>query len=63
MLTDIGWFFFDLLLLGYVEDHRNGISFCISNDSELEIYIEVGNSQKVMYVRMSKQYHPYSLFS
>ena len=38
---DIGWFFFDLLLLGYVEDPSTGISFCSSEERELEIYIEV----------------------
>lgn len=40
---DIGWFFFDLLLLGYVEDASTGMSFCSIDDRELEIYIEVLN--------------------
>lgn len=40
---DIGWFFFDLLLLGYVEDPSTGISFCSIEERELEIYIEVHN--------------------
>ena len=37
----IGWFFFDLLILGYVEDPTTGISFRIPGGLEWAIYIEV----------------------
>ena len=37
----IGWFFFDLLILGYVEDPATGKSFRIPGGLEWAIYIEV----------------------
>lgn len=37
----IGWFFFDLLLLGYVEDPPTGLSFSFSLDTSWNLYIEV----------------------
>ena len=39
----IGWFFFDLLILGYVEDPVTGNSFRIPGGLEWAIYIEVNN--------------------
>ena len=37
----IGWFFFDLLMLGYVEDSDTGLSFCIPRGRAWTIYVEV----------------------
>lgn len=37
----ISWFFFDLLILGYVEDPSTGTSFRIPGGLEWAIYIEV----------------------
>lgn len=37
----IGWFFFDLLVLGYVEDPDSGLSFRIPGGLHWAIYIEV----------------------
>lgn len=37
----IGWFFFDLFLLGYVEDSNTGLSFRLPGGLTWEIYIEV----------------------
>ena len=37
----IGWFFFDLLILGYVEDPVTGKSFRIPGGLHWAIYIEV----------------------
>ena len=37
----IGWFFFDLLILGYVEDPATGKSFRIPGGLEWAIYVEV----------------------
>ena len=37
----IGWFFFDLLMLGYVEDSDTGLSFCIPRGLAWAIYVEV----------------------
>ena len=39
----IGWFFFDLLILGYVEDPATGKSFRIPGGLEWAIYVEVSN--------------------
>ena len=36
-----GWFFFNLLILGYVEDRGTGLSFCIPGGLQWAIYIEV----------------------
>ena len=36
-----GWFFFDLLLLGYVEDRETGLSFRIPGGLQWAIYVEV----------------------
>ena len=40
-MENIGWFFFDLLVLGYVEDHRTGLSFRLPGGLDWAIYIEV----------------------
>ena len=37
----ISWFFFDLLILGYVEDPVTGNSFHIPGGMEWSVYIEV----------------------
>ena len=37
----IGWFFFDLLMLGYVEDSDTGLSFRIPGGLSWAIYVEV----------------------
>lgn len=42
LMEAIGWFFFDLLLLGYVEDPETGLSFRIPGSLQWALYIEVG---------------------
>ena len=37
----IAWFFFDLLVLGYVEDLESGLSYRIPGGLEWAVYIEV----------------------
>ena len=37
----IGWFFFNLFLLGYVEDPNTGLSFRLPGGLQWEVYIEV----------------------
>ena len=37
----IGWFFFDLLIVGYVEDPDTGLSFRIPGGLQWAIYVEV----------------------
>lgn len=37
----IGWFFFDLILLGYVEDPVTGLSVSIPGGMDWRIYVEV----------------------
>ena len=39
-MEDIGWFFFDLLILGYVEDPATGKSFRMPGGLQWAIYIE-----------------------
>ena len=41
LMEVIGWFFFDLLILGYVEDQDTGRSFRIPGGLQWAIYIEV----------------------
>ena len=41
LMDMIGWFFFDLLMLGYVEDSNTGLSFRISGGKAWAIYVEV----------------------
>ena len=41
LMEVIGWFFFDLLILGYVEDPTTGRSFRIPGSLAWAIFIEV----------------------
>lgn len=41
LMKSISWFFFDLLILGYVEDRKSGLSFRIPRAQLWSIYIEV----------------------
>lgn len=41
LMKVVGWFFFDLLLLGYVEDSNTGFSFCLPKGWNWAIYVEV----------------------
>ena len=41
LMDVIAWFFFDLLVLGYVEDPNSGLSFRIPGGLEWAVYIEV----------------------
>ena len=41
LIKVIGWFFFDLLMLGYVEDSHSGLSFRIPGGLAWAIYVEV----------------------
>ena len=41
MLNIVGWFFFDLILLGYVEDPITGLSVTIPGGMDWKIYVEV----------------------
>ncbi len=43
LLETIGWFFFDLLLVGYVEDRLTGISFHLHACLQWTVYAEVSN--------------------
>ena len=46
----IGWFFFDLLMLGYVEDSDSGQSFRIPGGLAWAIYVEVCVSVNISYI-------------
>ena len=37
----LGWFFFHLLFLGYIEDYKSGNSFALLKEIKWHIYIEV----------------------
>ena len=41
LMKIIGWFFFDLFLLGYVEDPVTGLSFSIPGGMGWMVYVEV----------------------
>ena len=41
LMNEIGWFFFDLLILGYVEDPITGKSFRFPVGLDWTIYVEV----------------------
>lgn len=41
MIEIIGWFFFDLFILGYVEDPLTGWSFRFPGGMQFAIYVEV----------------------
>ena len=50
LMEVIGWFFFDLLILGYVEDPDTGLSFRMPGDLAWAIYIEVSWKRAVTIV-------------
>ena len=41
LIQTIGWFFFDLFILGYVEDPVTGNSFRFPGGMQWEVYVEV----------------------
>ena len=41
LMAVVGWFFFDLFLLGYVEDPITGLSFSIPGGKGWKIFVEV----------------------
>ena len=41
LMEVIGWFFFDLFILGYVEDPNTGKSFRMPGGLKWAVYIEV----------------------
>ena len=41
LMKRVHWFFFELLVLGAVEDFRSGITFRLHNKAKWELYIEV----------------------
>ena len=43
LMEVIGWFFFDLFILGYVEDPNTGKSFRLPGGLKWAVYIEVCN--------------------
>ena len=42
-MDKIGWFFFQLLVLGSVEDFKSGCAFQLHKNAKWEVYIEVCN--------------------
>lgn len=42
-MDKIGWFFFQLLVLGSVEDFKSGCAFQLHKNAKWEVYIEVYN--------------------
>jgi hypothetical protein len=46
-MEEVGWFFFDLLLIGYVEDSNTGLSFCLPGALEWFFYVEVNLSMTI----------------
>jgi hypothetical protein len=47
LMDVIGWFFFDLFILGYVEDPNTGKSFRLPGGLKWAVYIEVGGCDTV----------------
>lgn len=47
LIDSISWFFFDLLVLGYVEDRDSGLSFRLPGDLSWTIYVEVRLTSKL----------------
>lgn len=41
LIGKIGWFFFDLFILGYVEDPVSGTSFRLPGGVSWAVYVEV----------------------
>ena len=59
LMEVIGWFFFDLLILGYVEDPVTGKSFRVPGGLQWAIYIEVSVQRTFVYscyIHLSKLY-------
>jgi hypothetical protein len=50
LMDVIGWFFFDLFILGYVEDPNTGKSFRLPGGLKWAVYIEVGRYDTYMYM-------------
>ena len=48
LIEVIGWFFFDLLILGYVEDRDTGLSFRLPGGLDWVIYVEVPSRDLTM---------------
>ena len=48
LIEAIGWFFFDLLILGYVEDRDTGLSFRLPGGLDWVIYVEVPSRDLTM---------------
>ena len=48
MIEAIGWFFFDLLILGYIEDKDTGLSFQLPIGLGWIIYVEVPSRDLAM---------------
>ena len=48
LIEVIGWFFFDLLILGYVEDRDTGLSFRLPGGLDWAIYMEVPSRDLTM---------------
>ena len=44
LMEVIGWFFFDLFVLGYVEDANTGLSFRMPGQLQWAVYIEVSHT-------------------
>ena len=57
LMEVIGWFFFDLLMLGYVEDSYTGLSFRVSGGQAWAIYVEVCVSVNVHEVAAEQLEH------
>ena len=49
LMEIVGWFFFELFLLGYVEDAETGLSFYLPKKLELVVYIEVHMKHSLRY--------------
>lgn len=56
LMDTIGWFFYDLFLMGYVEDSSTGLSFCLPRGMEWAVYIEVDSVAHHMHARITYIY-------
>ena len=41
LINQISWFFFDLFILGYVEDTKSGLSFRLPGGLQWAVFVEV----------------------
>lgn len=62
MIETIGWFFFDLFILGYVEDPLTGWSFRFPGGMQFAIYVEVGWISEVQYRTLGGPLGYYSVY-